>query len=41
MNARHASAKDIVQEITTIIRDVANGVPPGRPDALDDDMPGG
>jgi len=30
-----------VQEIITIIRDVANGVPPGRPDALDDDMPGG
>ena len=32
---------DIVQEIITIIRDVANGLPPGRSDALDDDMPGG
>ena len=32
---------DIVQEINAIIRDVANGKPPGRPDALDDDMPGG
>ena len=32
---------DIVQEIIAIIRDVANGQPPRRPDALDDDMPGG
>jgi hypothetical protein len=32
---------DIVQEIIAIVRDVANGQPPGRPDALDDDMPGG
>jgi hypothetical protein len=33
---------DIVQEIIAIVRDVANGQPPpGRPDPLDDDMPGG
>jgi hypothetical protein len=32
---------DIVQEIIAIVRDVANGQPPGWPDALDDDMPGG
>jgi hypothetical protein len=32
---------DIVQEIIAIVRDVVNGPPPGRPDALDDDMPGG
>jgi len=31
---------DIVQEIHAIVRDVANGQP-GRPDPLDDDMPGG
>ena len=32
---------DIVQGIIAIVRDVANEQPPGRPDALDDDMPGG
>ena len=31
---------DIVQEILAIVRDAANGQP-GRPDPLDDDMPGG
>jgi len=32
---------DIVQEIIAIVRDVATGQGPGRPDALNDDMPGG
>jgi hypothetical protein len=32
---------DIVQEIIAIIRDVTNGQPSGRQDALDDDLPGG
>ena len=32
---------DIVQEIITIVRDVSNGVPPGQPDPLDEDLPGG
>jgi hypothetical protein len=32
---------DIVREIITIVRDVAHGLPPERPDPLDDDMPGG
>jgi hypothetical protein len=32
---------DIVREIIEIVREVANGQPPGRPDPLDDDMPGG
>jgi hypothetical protein len=32
---------DIVQEIISIVRQVANGPPPGRANALDDDMPGG
>jgi hypothetical protein len=32
---------DTVQEIIAIVRDVASGQPPGWPDALDDDMPGG
>ena len=32
---------DVVQEIIAIVRDVANGQPPGRSGALDDDMPGG
>jgi len=31
---------DIVQEILAIVRDAANGQA-GRPDPLDDDMPGG
>ena len=31
---------DIVQEILGIVRDAANRQP-GRPDPLDDDMPGG
>jgi hypothetical protein len=31
----------IVREIIEIVRDVANGLPPGQPDPLDDDMPGG
>jgi hypothetical protein len=32
---------DIVQEIISIVRQVANGPPPGQPDPLDYDMPGG
>jgi len=32
---------DIVQEIITIVRQVSNGPPPGQPDPLDDDVPGG
>jgi hypothetical protein len=36
------SRGDIVQEIIAIVRDVANGqLPPGRPDPLDNVMPGG
>jgi hypothetical protein len=32
---------DIVQEIIEIVRDVANGQPPGQPDPVDDGLPGG
>jgi len=32
---------DIVQEIIAIVRQVASGLPPERPDPLDDGMPGG
>ena len=32
---------DIVQEIIAIVRQVASGQSSGRPDPLDDDMPGG
>jgi hypothetical protein len=32
---------DIVQEIITIVRQVASGPRPGQPDPLDDDMPAG
>jgi hypothetical protein len=39
--AAGADRGDIVEEIIAIVRDVANGVPAGRPDALDDDPPGG
>ena len=39
--AAGADRGDIVQEIIAIIRDVANGVPSGWPDALDDGTPGG
>ena len=35
------SRADLALEIIEIVRDVANGQPPGWPDALDDDMPGG
>ena len=31
---------DIVQEIISIVRQVANGPPHGQPDSLDDDTPG-
>ena len=32
---------DIVQEIISIVRQVANASPSGQPDPLNDDMPGG
>jgi hypothetical protein len=32
---------DIVQQIIEIVRDVSNGLPPGPPNSLDDDLPGG
>jgi hypothetical protein len=32
---------DIVQEIIAIVRQVASGLPPERPDSLDDGLPGG
>jgi hypothetical protein len=32
---------DIVQEIIEIVRQVANGLPAGPPDPLDEDIPGG
>jgi hypothetical protein len=31
---------DVVQEIITIVRQAAHGVPPDRPDSLDDGAPG-
>jgi hypothetical protein len=32
---------DIVQEIISIVRQVASGLPPGQPNSLDDGLPGG
>ena len=32
---------DIVRQIIQIVREAANGLPPGPPDPLDDDLPGG
>ena len=32
---------EIVREIIQIVSDVANGLPPGPPDPLDEGMPGG
>jgi hypothetical protein len=32
---------DVVLEIIQIVRDVANGLPSGPSDPLDDDLPGG
>jgi hypothetical protein len=32
---------DMVRDIIEIVRQVANGLPPGQPDPLDDDLPGG
>jgi hypothetical protein len=32
---------DIVREIVDIVRQVADGLPPGQPDPFDDDLPGG
>ena len=39
---RASSARDdIVREISEIVRQVANGLPPGASDPFDDDAPGG
>jgi hypothetical protein len=40
-NAVGSDRGDIVREIIDIVRQVANGLPPGQPGPLDDDMPGG
>ena len=32
---------DIVRDVIEIVQQVANGLPPGPPDPLDDDLPGG
>jgi hypothetical protein len=32
---------DIVREIIAIVNEVARGLPPGRPDPFDDELPGG
>jgi hypothetical protein len=32
---------NMVREIIEIVRQVANGLPPGQSDPLDDDLPGG
>jgi hypothetical protein len=32
---------DIMREIVEIVNEVAQGLPPGQQDPLDDDMPGG
>jgi hypothetical protein len=32
---------DIIQEIITIVRQVAAGLPPEQPNSLDDGLPGG
>jgi len=32
---------DIVQEIITIVRNVASGLPPEQPDPFEDGLPGG
>jgi hypothetical protein len=32
---------DIVQEIISIVRQVASGLPPERPNSFDDGLPGG
>jgi hypothetical protein len=32
---------DIVQEIISIVRQVASGLPPEQPNSLDDGLPGG
>jgi hypothetical protein len=39
--ATGGARRDVVQEIISIVRQVASGPPPGQPDPLDDDMPGG
>jgi hypothetical protein len=39
--ATDGARSDIVREIISIVRQVASGPPPGQPDPLDDDMPGG
>jgi hypothetical protein len=39
--ATGGARSDIVQEIIAIVRQVSNGPPPGQPDPLNDDTPGG
>jgi hypothetical protein len=40
-NAVGSDRGDIVWQVIDIVRDVANGLPGGHPDPLDDDLPGG
>jgi hypothetical protein len=40
-NAAGSARGDIVLEIIEIVREVANGLPAGPADPLDEDMPGG
>jgi hypothetical protein len=39
--ATGAARGDIVQAITSIVRQVASGLPPEQPNSLDDGLPGG
>jgi hypothetical protein len=41
MNAAGGDRGDIVRDIIEIVRQVATGSPPGQPDPLDEDLPGG
>ncbi len=40
-NATGNARGDMVGEIIEIVRQVADGLPPGQSDPLDDDLPGG
>jgi hypothetical protein len=40
-DATGGARSDIVQEIIAIVRQVASGLPPERPDPLDDGLPSG
>jgi hypothetical protein len=39
--ATGGSRGDIVQEIISLVRQVASGLPPEQPNSLDDGLPGG